>query len=137
MSQKTPADLRQALRHKLNELEKVLGPFFDRAPVFPGYFQVHQRVCGKPGCRCAQGHLHPGTRVLIPFQDGQSSLSIQPEDVDGWKSRTEAYKQLRLARRRFRSWQAEVAELFDAIEKARRSTEGLRPEDLKRPFRGD
>lgn len=137
MSPKSPADLRQALQHKLAELERLLEPFFDRSPVFPGYFQVHARVCGKPGCRCTQGHLHPGTRVLIPFRDGQRSLTVQPEEVEGWKSRTEAYKQLRQARRAFRSWQAEITELFDAIEKARRSSEGLRPEDLKRRFRGD
>jgi len=123
------------LDHKLTELQRLLEPFFERTPVFPGYFQVYERVCGKPGCRCTQGHLHRSTRVLVPFRDGQAAISLKPEEVESWKTRTEDYKRLREARRSFRKWQAEVCELLDDLEKARRSTEGLRPQDRHRELR--
>lgn len=128
------SELRKALRKKVGELEEILEPAFERTPLFPGYFQVHKRKCGNPGCRCAQGHLHPGTRILIPFGDGQGVLCPKPEEIEGWKLRTEAYKEHREARRRFRRWQAEVVRILDALEKARRSVEGLSEEDAKRPL---
>ncbi len=71
---------------------------------------------------------------MIPFGDGQGVLCPKPEEIEGWKLRTEAYKEHREARRRFRRWQAEVVRILDALEKARRSVEGLSEEDAKRPL---
>ncbi len=134
MSPASSSDLRQALSKKLDELQRILEPAFDRTLLFPGYFQVHRRKCGNPGCHCSRGHLHEGTRILIPFSDGQGVVCPKPEEIEGWKRRTEAYKKHRQARRRFRKWQAEVVKILDELERARRSREGLSEEDAKRPL---
>lgn len=128
------SELRQTLRKKLDELEGIMESAFERTPLFPGYFQVHKRKCGNPGCHCSRGHLHPGTRILIPFADGQSVVCPRPEEIEGWKLRTEAYKRHRESRRRFRRWQSEVVKILDDLERSRRSTEGLTEEDAKRPL---
>jgi hypothetical protein len=128
------AELRQLLRRKIDDLEGILEPTFERTALFPGYFQVHERKCGNPGCHCSRGQLHPGTRILVPFGDGQGVVCPRPEEVEGWRLRTEAYKQHREARRRFRKWQAEVVKILDELERARRSLEGLSEEDARRPL---
>ncbi len=131
---RSATELRQLLNQKIDELESILKPAFDRTQVFPGYFQVHRRKCGNPGCHCARGELHPGTRILVPFADGQGVICPKPEDVEGWRIRTQAYKHHRDARRRFRKWQADVVKILDDLERARRSLEGLSEEDARRPF---
>jgi hypothetical protein len=135
MDQEAASTLRLALRKKLDELEEIIEPAFQRSPLFPGYFQIYERPCGNPGCHCSKGHLHRSTRVLIPFRDGQSALSLKPEEVENWRERTGAYKELRDSRRSFRKWQSEVLKILDDLERARRSTEGLRPEDRQRELR--
>jgi len=129
------SSLRQALRQKLAELDRILRPAFERGGVFPGYFQVFSRLCGKSGCRCRQGQPHAGARVLVALREGQRVLSLKPEEIETWKSRTAAYKRIRSARRAFRKWQAEVVALVDEIERARRSLEGLSVEERDLEFR--
>ena len=128
------SELRQVLRRKMDDLEKILEPAFERDAVFPGYFRVHERKCGNPGCHCSRDQLHPGTRILVPFGDGQGVICPKAEEVEGWRSRTEAYKRHREARRRFRRWQAEVVKILDELERARRSLEGLSEKDARRPL---
>jgi hypothetical protein len=130
------AKLRQQLAAKIAELEKILRPAFDREPVFPANVHVSQHRCGKPSCRCASsGDLHEAVRLQIRFQDGLANRCLSEEEAAFWKPRTQAYQRIRQAGRSFRSWQKEVSELLDALERARRSLEGLSQEDRKRPLR--
>jgi len=130
------ARLRQALRHKLEALEGILEPAFDRAPIFPGRLYASLHTCGKPNCRCATlGELHEALRLQIRFADGTANRCVSPEDAEHWRPRTEAYKRLRDVQRGMRKWQGEVLELLEKIEHARRSPDGLLDEDRKRPLR--
>lgn len=127
--------LRQQLRSKLNELERMLQPAFERDPVLPARLSLSRHRCGKPNCRCTEGQLHEAVRLTIHFKDGAANRCLGSDDVSFWRPRTEAYRRLRDAQRSFRKWQKEVLELLDAIERARRSTEGLNQEDRRRPLR--
>lgn len=135
MHQTDTASLRHELRQKLSELEDILAPAFERSAVFPGYLQDYHRPCGNPRCRCAQGELHPGTRVLVPFKDGQGTIAVNEGAREEWQRKTEGYKRIRDALRAFRRWEGEVRALVDALERARRSTGDLPEKYRDRPLR--
>ncbi len=127
--------LRQQLTTKLAELERMLKPALERDPVLPGSLHVSAHRCGKAECRCNSGDLHEALRLQIRFKDGLANRCLSKAEAGFWRPRTEAYKRMRDAGRRFRKWHKEVLELLEAIERARRSTEGLSDEDRKRPLR--
>jgi hypothetical protein len=127
--------LRQQLSAKLSQLDSILEPAFEREPVFPGSIHVSAHRCGKLQCRCTHGELHEALRLQIRFKDGIANRCLSEEEAALWRPRTEAYRRVRKAERSFRRWQKEVLELLEAIERARRSTEGLGEEDRKRPLR--
>ena len=127
--------LRQRLRAKIVELDRILKPGFETEPVFPGSLHVSRHRCGKAQCRCANGDLHEVMRLQIRFNDGIANRCVSEEEAASWKPRTKAYKRMREAGRSFRKWQKEVLELLEGIERQRRSLEGLSEEDRKRPLR--
>ena len=127
--------LRQRLVRKLAELQPMLEPAFERDPVFPGWISTSRHRCGKPNCHCASGELHEATRLVIHFKDGAAYRCLDQDALELWRPRTDAYRRVRAARRSFAKWQKEIVELLDAIERARRRTDGLSPKDRKRPLR--
>lgn len=129
------SSLRQALRRKLEGVESMLQPAFERDAVFPGMVESTRVRCGKPYCRCRHGERHPVTRLQIRFRDGIANRSLSEEEAALWRPRTEAYRRLREAMRQARRWQKEVLVLLEAIERRRRSVEGLSEEDQRRPLR--
>ena len=136
MKRDTLAKLRQRLRARLSELERLLEPAFEREPVVPGSLHVSAHRCGKRQCRCyTHGELHEALRLQIRFKDGVANRCLPQEEVDFWRSRTEAYKRIRDAGRSFRKWHKEILEIIDAIERARRSVDGLSKEDRRRALR--
>ena len=136
MRSKQLAKLRQRLRRRLDELEKVLAPAFEREPVFPGTVRVSRHHCGRPSCRCAtEGLLHESLRLQVRFKDGVATRCLAEHEAESWRQRTEAYKRLRDAQRDLTRWQNEVLEILDAIERARRSTVGLSRQDRQRVLR--
>jgi hypothetical protein len=114
----------------------MLKPAFQRECLFPANVHVSRHQCGKPACHCASGgELHEAVRLQIRFADGLANRCLSEEEVAFWKPRTEAYRRMRKAGQSFRQWHKEVLGLLDAIERARRSTEGLSEEDRRRPLR--
>ena len=136
MSSKRLATLRRTLRQRLDELEDILTPAFEREDLFPGKVLLSRHRCGHDSCRCAtEGILHESLRLQVRFKDQLATRCVSAEEAESWRPRTEAYKRIREARRDFGRWQKEILELVDAIERARRSTTGLSPEDRRRPLR--
>lgn len=131
----TLSKLRQQLEAKLSQLEDMLRPAFEAERVFPGSLHVSRHRCGKAHCRCNRGDLHQALRLQIRFEDGLANRCLSEEEAAVWGPRTEAYRRIRGAGRAFAKWQREVASLLDALERARRSTEGLGEEDRRRPLR--
>lgn len=135
MNRDTVSKLRQELGAKLSELEEILKAGFEADPVFPGSLHVSRHRCGKAECCCQQGKLHEALRLQIRFKDGLANRCLSEDEAAFWRPRTEAYRRIRKAGRAFSKWQRQVAPLLDAIERARRSTEGLREEDRRRALR--
>ena len=136
MKRETASRLRQQLRSKLSELDKLLTPVFESEPVFPGAVLLSRHRCGSPNCRCTtQGELHESVRLQIRFKDGFATRCLSAEEAAAWRPRTEAYRRARAAQRAFGKWQREVVSLMDRIERARRSTKGLQEDDRRRPLR--
>ena len=50
--------LRQSLVQLVNEMKRLVEPFFSDRPVIKGTVYELRRRCGKPGCKCAKGQLH-------------------------------------------------------------------------------
>ena len=136
MRSKQLPKLRQQLRQRLEELEELLEPAFERQPVFPGKVLLSRHRCGTPSCRCAtEGLLHESLRLQVRFKDGLATRCLDHEEAESWRPRTEAYKRMRDAQRTFAKWQKEVLEILDAIERARRSSVGLSRQDRQRELR--
>ena len=136
MNARQLARLRQQLTERLGELDRILAPAFEREPLFPASIQISRHRCGRPNCRCAtEGLLHESTRLRIRFKDGDATRCLKEDEVEKWRPRTDAYKRMRDAQRSFRSWSEEVSRLLDRVERARRSSAGLSPEDRERELR--
>ena len=136
MNSKRLAKLRQTLRQRLEELDEILEPAFEREPVFPGKVLLSRHRCGRDSCRCAtEGLLHESLRLQIRFADQLATRCLSSQEAEDWKPRTEAYKRMRDARSDFGKWQKEILQLLDAVETARRSSSGLSAEDRQRALR--
>ena len=136
MKSDRPSQLRQQLAGKIPELQRLLKPGFEKVPLLPASLHLSRHRCGNSQCRCTtQGALHEALRLQIRFKDGLANRCVSEEEAAFWQPRTEAYKRLRQARRAFGKWQREVLDLLDAIERERRSSEGLSEEDRKRSLR--
>jgi hypothetical protein len=56
-----------------------LAKFAAEMPWLRGSLVERRRVCGKPGCRCVQGHTHRGL-YLMASKDGRTrQLYVPPE----------------------------------------------------------
>jgi hypothetical protein len=134
-SSSSPSSLRQKLQAKLNELQKILEPAFGRDPLLPGSLTTTHVRCGKAGCRCERGELHPSVRIHLRFEEGVTTRSLSQDQLPLLKSRVEAYRAVREVPRRFRKWQKEVLMLLEDLERARHSTEGLSKGDEGKTFK--
>jgi hypothetical protein len=83
MSIKTAKDkkafsqLRQSLARLANDSRQIVEPFYSDKPVIKGSVYELKTKCGKPGCKCAQGHLHHRT-VLSASEKGKTQLRAIP-----------------------------------------------------------
>jgi hypothetical protein len=83
------------------------------APLTPGSLYLLRRKCGKPTCRCAQGHLHE-TWVLTRSEQGQTKLyPVPPEQRGRVRQLTQAYRRYQ---RRRAQWVKRTADLLAQID---------------------
>jgi len=114
----------------LSSLRAQLGPlaqtipqlaeiFLQRDPLLPGSVYTLRRRCGKPNCRCAQGHLHQ-TEVLS-YRGGPRPQNVtpQPGELEAFKKWTEAYRRFRQARAQLVKLHQQMLRWIDAIEAER------------------
>jgi hypothetical protein len=116
--------LRQSLVHLAEEVRQLVEPFFSDKPVIKGSVYELKRKCGKPGCRCVQGHLH-GRMVLSASEKGKTKLRVIPRgrlvDVE---TRVKRYQRLRGAR-------ARLIEVHKRMLRGVDEMEGMRREEIK------
>jgi hypothetical protein len=64
------------------QLRSALNRLLSQHGVVHGTLLTRQRVCGKPTCRCARGHLHESL-YLVVTEAGQSRQMYVPRRWEG------------------------------------------------------
>jgi len=73
----TTSALRRQLWRQFRASAHLLRLMTRPTELIPGSFYLLRRKCGKPSCRCAQGHLHT-TWVLTRSESGHHKLYPVP-----------------------------------------------------------
>ena len=64
-------------RHARSHLAKLL----QRKPFLIGSLVSVDRVCGKPGCKCARGELHPGLYLSLRVGENRRMIYV-PQSLE-------------------------------------------------------
>ena len=112
--------LRQSLLELIDEMKRLIDPFFSDRPVLKGSVYELKRKCGKPGCKCAQGQLH--TRMVVSASEkGKTQLRAIPSGfLVETQQKVRRYQQLRQARARMVEIHRQMLKVMDEMEAMRR-----------------
>jgi hypothetical protein len=112
--------LRQSLAGLTNEIRQIVEPFFSDKPVIKGSVYELKTKCGKPGCKCAKGQLHP-RMVLSASEKGKTKLRAIPRGfLIEVKTKVRCYQELRGARARLVEVHKKILKVMDEMEAMRR-----------------
>ncbi len=127
--------LRQSLVQLVNEMKRLVEPFFSDRPVIKGTVYELQRRCGKPGCKCAKGQLH-ARMVVSASEKGKTRLRVIPRGfLVEVQQKVRRYQDLRRIRVRLVAIHREMLKVLDEMEAMRR--EALSSSDKKRSGKGE
>ena len=122
--------LRHSLRQLLNEIQRLIEPFFSDQPLIKGTVYELRRRCGKSGCKCAQGELH-ARMVVSASEKGKTRLRVIPRGfLVEVQERVKRYQELRRVRARLVVIHRQMLKVLDEMETMRR--EDLPSGDQKR-----
>ena len=114
------SQLRQSLAALANEIRQIVEPFFSDKPVIKGSVYELKTKCGKPGCKCAKGELHP-RMVLSASEKGKTKLRAIPRGfLVEVKTKVRCYQELRGARARLVEVHKKILKVMDEMEAMRR-----------------
>lgn len=114
------SQLRKALVQLLDEMRRLVEPFFSDRPVIKGTVYELKRRCGKPGCKCARGQLH-ARMVLSASEGGKTRLQVIPHGfLVEVKQKVRRYQELRRARARLGEIYRRMLRVIDQMEAMRR-----------------
>jgi hypothetical protein len=126
--------LRQSLVQLVNEMKRLVEPFFSDRPVIKGTVYELRRRCGKPGCKCAKGQLH-ARMVVSASEKGKTRLRVIPRGfLVEVQQKVRRYQDLRRIRVRLVAIHREMLKVLDEMEAMRR--EALSSSDKKRSGKG-
>ncbi len=127
--------LRQSLVQLVNEMKRLVEPFFSDRPVIKGTVYELRRRCGKPGCKCAKGQLH-ARMVVSASEKGKTRLRVIPRGfLIEVQQKVRRYQDLRRIRVRLVAIHREMLKVLDEMEPMRR--EELPSSDKKRSSKGE
>ena len=126
---------RQSLLEMVNEMKRLVEPFFSDRPVIKGTVYELRRRCGKPGCKCARGELH-ASMVVSASEKGKTRLRVIPRGflVEA-RQKVGRYQELRRIRTRLVAIHREMLRVLDEMEAMRR--EELPSSDKKGASKGE
>ena len=111
---------RQELWRIYAALARTVRTLHRSQSMVPGSLYLLRRKCGKPNCRCVQGHLHESW-VLTRSEAGQNRLYGVPKDQRGrLRLLTLEYRRWQLARARLVKQSAAILSLVDQLAEGRR-----------------
>lgn len=108
--------LRQRLHHAAEEHQDQIKRFLgEDGPLIRGSFGTRSRVCGNPGCHCAQGERH--TSKYLTATDGGKVRQVHVPAGDEHRVATgvSRYRRFRRMRRRLVELEALQLELVDEL----------------------
>ena len=127
--------LRQSLVQLVNEMKRLVEPFFSDRPVIKGTVYELRRRCGKPGCKCAKGQLH-ARMVVSASEKGKTRLRVIPRGfLVEVQQKVRRYQDLRRIRVRLVAIHREMLKVLDEMEAMRR--EELPASDKKGSSKGE
>ena len=127
--------LRQSLVQLVNEMKRLVEPFFSDRPVIKGTVYELRRRCGKPGCKCAKGQLH-ARMVVSASEKGKTRLRVIPRGfLVEVQQKVRRYQDLRRIRVRLVAIHREMLKVLDEMEAMRR--EALSSSDKKHSGKGE
>jgi len=113
------AALRRRLWRAYAALQLSLRQLQRSQPMVQGSFYLQHRRCGKPNCRCSQGHLHPAW-VITRSQGGQSRTFMVPAAQRGrLRQLTAEYRRYQRARAVLVKRHQQMLEMVDAMAEGR------------------
>jgi len=69
------------LSAKERQARSRLAQLLHQKPLLIGSLVSMPRVCGKPGCRCAQGELHPGLYLSLRVGEKRQMIYV-PQSLE-------------------------------------------------------
>ena len=121
--------LRQFLVQLAGEVRPLVRSMISNKPVVRGSVYELKRKCGKPGCRCAKGELHP-SMVLSASEGGRTKIRAIPRGMlTDVKVRVRRYQQFRRSRARLGEIHKKMLAIIDEMEAMR--TEPMIPEETE------
>ena len=127
--------LRQSLVQLVNEMKRMVEPFFSDRPVIKGTVYELRRRCGKPGCKCAKGQLH-ARMVVSASEKGKTRLRVIPRGfLVEVQQKVRRYQDLRRIRVRLVAIHRQMLRVLDEMEGMRR--EELPSSDKKGASKGE
>mgnify|MGYP001557862079 FL=1 len=113
--------LRQSLTQLRDELARLILIFLGRDALVRGSVYQLRRKCGKASCVCVTEKALHATTVLSWSEGGRTRLQTVPrEDLLRLRNLTAGYQRFRKARTRLVKVQAQMIELINKLEAARR-----------------
>jgi len=126
---------RQSLLEMVNEMKRLVEPFFSDRPVIKGTVYELRRRCGKPGCKCAKGELH-ARMVVSASEKGKTQLRVIPRGfLVEVQQKVGRYQELRRIRARLVAIHREMLRVLDEMEGMRR--EEIPSSDKKGASKGE
>jgi hypothetical protein len=117
--------LRKALIQLVEEMRRLVEPFFSDRPVIKGTVYELKRRCGKPGCKCARGQLH-ARMVLSASEGGKTRLQVIPHGfLVEVQQKVRRYQELRRAR-------VQLGEIYRRMLRVMDQMEAMRRQELPR-----
>ena len=115
----TLSSLRAQLTHLTQSIPQLAEIFLQREALLPGSVYTLRRQCGKPNCRCAEGHLHH--TEILSYRGGPRPQNVtpQPGQLEAFQKWTEAYRRFRQARAQLVKVHQQMMRLIDGIEAER------------------
>jgi hypothetical protein len=111
------------------EIRPLVRSMISDKPVVRGSVYELKRKCGKPGCKCARGELHP-RMVLSASEGGRTKIRAIPRGMlANVKIRVRRYQQFRRSRARLGEIHKKMLALIDEMDAMR--TEPMIPEETE------
>jgi len=113
------SQLRKQIQNRQREFGELLRVLKQRPRMIRGRVYNLRRKCGKPVCRCQEGHLHESWVLSVPEKGRKRMRAVPKGKRLTWQPMTDRYRRFRRARARMVKLFDEIIKLVDELERER------------------